>query len=435
MKKFICSLMAIGLIVANAQNNDYKKRPTLLINFTTFDFKSAQAIRSTSLSTVLTEKRWSKVTDMGIGFGISYLKGLSDHVDLMASMNGAFVKYPFREKLPYTNDALLMEADAVANVKLLTDKHIVVPYLSAGVGVSKYATVWGAYIPVGAGIQVRLMEETYFITNFQYRLPVTQEANNHFVYSIGFGTSLSPLKKVAVEAKPLPVVPEVVPPAIEVIAPKDGDGDGITDDTDKCPTVAGLAKYFGCPATDTDKDGINDEDDKCPNQPGLARYQGCVIPDTDADGVNDEKDKCPTEAGLVTNDGCPVKEVVKIAPTVVEEIKAAVNTAAKNIFFETGKATLLKKSFSALAAVTKNLKENESIRLEIEGHTDNTGAAKTNLILSQKRANAVLNYLVKNGIEKTRLSAKGFGSTKPLATNKTAAGRAQNRRVVLQVIQ
>lgn len=195
MKKFLCSLMAIGLLAANAQNSDYKKRPTLIVNLTTFDFKTAQAIRSSSLSTVLTEKRWSKVTDMGLGFGVSYLKGLCDHVDLMASINGTFVKYPFRDKPSYNRDALLMETDAIANIKLLTDKHIVVPYLSAGVGISKYATVWGGYIPVGAGIQVRVMEDTYFLTNFQYRLPVTQEANYHFTYSIGFGTTLSPKKK------------------------------------------------------------------------------------------------------------------------------------------------------------------------------------------------------------------------------------------------
>lgn len=187
--------MAIGLLAANAQNSDYKKRPTLIVNLTTFDFKTAQAIRSSSLSTVLTEKRWSKVTDMGLGFGVSYLKGLCDHVDMMASINGTFVKYPFRDKPSYNRDALLLETDVIANIKMLTDKHIVVPYLSAGVGISKYATVWGGYIPVGAGIQVRIMEDTYFLTNFQYRLPVTQEANYHFTYSIGFGTTLSPKKK------------------------------------------------------------------------------------------------------------------------------------------------------------------------------------------------------------------------------------------------
>lgn len=234
----------------------------------------------------------------------------------------------------------------------------------------------------------------------------------------------------------MPVLPPVVvPPAVVVDKPKDTDADGVADETDKCPTVAGLAKYFGCPATDTDKDGINDDEDKCPNQPGVARYEGCLIPDADGDGVNDEKDKCPTEAGPITNAGCPVKEEVKIVSPVAEVIKKEVDNAAKNIFFETGKATLLKKSFAALTDMVAMLKENESVSLAIEGHTDNTGAAKTNAILSQNRANAVLNYLVKNGIDKARLTATGFGSAKPVATNKTAAGRAQNRRVVIKVNQ
>ena len=195
MKKFLCSLLAIGIISANAQDNDYKKRPTLLINLTTFDFKTAQAIRSSSLSTVFTEKKWSKLSSMNLGFGLSYLKGLYNHLDLMVSMNGAFVRYPFRDKASYNNDALLLETDAVVNLKLLTDKHCVVPYLSGGFGVSTYSGVWGAYMPFGAGIQVKLLEDTYFLTNIQYRVPVTQEASSHFTYSIGFGTSLSPKKK------------------------------------------------------------------------------------------------------------------------------------------------------------------------------------------------------------------------------------------------
>ncbi len=226
-----------------------------------------------------------------------------------------------------------------------------------------------------------------------------------------------------------------MPPVVVVDTPKDTDGDGVADENDKCPTVSGLAKYLGCPATDTDRDGINDDEDKCPNQPGLARYEGCMTPDADGDGVNDEKDKCPTEAGPITNDGCPVKQEVKVVSPVAEVIKKEVDKAARNIFFETGKATLLKKSFTALADMVTMLKENENISLAIEGHTDNTGAAKTNQILSHNRANAVLNYLVKNGIDKDRLSATGFGSTKPVATNKTAAGRAQNRRVVINVNQ
>jgi len=88
----------------------------------------------------------------------------------------------------------------------------------------------------------------------------------------------------------------------------DTDGDGMNDEVDKCPKVAGLAKYNGCPIPDTDNDGINDEVDKCPKVAGLAKYNGCPIPDTDNDGVNDEQDKCPTIAGIAKFMGCPDKD-------------------------------------------------------------------------------------------------------------------------------
>ena len=426
MKKFLCSLLAIGTLAANAQDNDYKKSPTLTVNFSAFDFKTASAIRSSSLSSVLNNKKWNKLKTMDIGFGLSYLKGITNNIDFVGSLNGAFTKYPFRDKAAPTNSALLLEGDAAVNIKLLTDNYVVVPYLTAGIGVSRYPTVWGAYTPLGAGIQVKIAKENFVFINAQYRIPVTENENYHFFYSVGVGGPLFD-KKEAPVAKPLPPIPpvEVAPPA-----PKDTDGDGIIDDNDKCPTVPGLAKYQGCPIPDTDGDGINDENDKCPNVPGTAKYQGCPVPDTDGDGLNDEMDKCPTEAGPASNNGCPIPK-----PKVTEEMTTKVNMAAKNIFFATGKATLLAKSFPALDQVIAVLKENETVNLEIDGYTDNTGSLKINQTLSQNRANSVMNYIVKKGISKDRLTAKGFGPADPIATNKTAAGRAQNRRVVMKLAE
>jgi outer membrane protein OmpA-like peptidoglycan-associated protein/opacity protein-like surface antigen len=204
----------------------------------------------------------------------------------------------------------------------------------------------------------------------------------------------------------------------------DRDGDGIADMDDKCPDVAGLAKYQGCPIPDTDNDGVNDEMDKCPTVAGFARYQGCPVPDTDGDGINDEMDKCPTIAGVASNYGCPV-----IAKEIVEKI----NYAAKNIFFATGSYKLLDKSNKSLDDVVALLKQDQSLMLDIDGHTDAQGSDESNQVLSDNRAGAVKNYLVSKGIDASRLKSTGYGETKPIADNTTAAGRAKNRRTEMQV--
>ena len=204
----------------------------------------------------------------------------------------------------------------------------------------------------------------------------------------------------------------------------DRDGDGIADIDDKCPDVPGIAKYQGCPIPDTDGDGINDEMDKCPTVKGLARYQGCPIPDTDGDGVNDEEDKCPTRPGPASNRGCPV-----IAKEVVEKV----NFAAKNVFFSTGSYKLLPKSFKSLDAVVELMKADNSLMIDIDGHTDSQGTDESNQVLSDNRAGAVKNYLTGKGIDASRLKSTGYGETKPVADNSTAAGRAKNRRTEMTV--
>ena len=200
----------------------------------------------------------------------------------------------------------------------------------------------------------------------------------------------------------------------------DRDGDGIADMDDKCPEIFGVARYQGCPIPDTDGDGINDELDKCPTVAGIARYQGCPIPDTDGDGVNDEEDKCINEKGPASNFGCPV---------ISEAIIKRVNVAAQNIFFQTAKSTLLPKSFPKLNDVVTILKDNPSFKVQIDGHTDFVGNDAYNQTLSEQRAAAVKAYLVSQGIAESRLSSAGYGESRPVADNNTAAGKAKNRRV------
>jgi OOP family OmpA-OmpF porin len=156
----------------------------------------------------------------------------------------------------------------------------------------------------------------------------------------------------------------------------------------------------------------------------VARYQGCPIPDKDGDGVNDEEDKCPSEAGPASNFGCPV---------INAEIIKKVNMSAKNIFYATGSSKLLAKSNASLNNVVTILNDNPGYKVDIAGHTDNTGKAEKNQTLSESRANSVKAYFVSKGIDESRLNATGFGQDKPIADNKTVAGRSKNRRVELNV--
>jgi outer membrane protein OmpA-like peptidoglycan-associated protein len=233
----------------------------------------------------------------------------------------------------------------------------------------------------------------------------------------------------------------------------DTDGDGINDEEDSCKTVAGTLKYKGCPIPDTDGDGINDEEDKCPTVKGIAKYQGCPIPDTDGDGVNDEEDKCPNQAGPASRNGCPVtdrdndgvNDDVDRCPDVpgtaanngCPEVPANVNktiaTAAQNITFGSGNAKLASRSNAGLNRIVAILNENPTVKLSIEGHTDNAGDEAKNQQLSEDRAAAVKAYFVSKGISEDRITSEGFGETRPIAANTTASGRAKNRRVEIKV--
>jgi outer membrane protein OmpA-like peptidoglycan-associated protein len=235
----------------------------------------------------------------------------------------------------------------------------------------------------------------------------------------------------------------------------DKDGDGIADATDKCPEVAGLARYKGCPIPDTDKDGINDEEDQCPQKPGTAKYKGCPVPDTDGDGLNDEADSCPDKPGTVEFNGCPIPDSDgdgvndkedkcpteagdrenNGCPAIKKEIVEKVNLAARNIFFASSSNKIVITSFTSLDEVASILQSNPDLKLEISGHTDNTGKAEANLSLSQKRADAVKQYLVQKGIDAGRIKATGYGQQHPLYDNKTEEGKAKNRRVELKLSQ
>ena len=210
----------------------------------------------------------------------------------------------------------------------------------------------------------------------------------------------------------------------------DSDGDGVPDYKDQCPNTPAEAydsvDEKGCPA-DSDEDGVADFMDECPNTPkaaiGHVDEKGCEL-DSDGDEVPDYKDECPTVPGVKKNKGCP---------EIKREVRQLLQKAMQGIEFETGKATIKKKSFPLLDQIAASFIENSNYIIEVQGHTDNVGNADYNMKLSDDRANAVRNYLISKGVESTRMMANGYGMEQPIADNNTKAGRQKNRRVEFKI--
>lgn len=246
----------------------------------------------------------------------------------------------------------------------------------------------------------------------------------------------------------------------------DLDKDGLADNVDQCPSKPGPKDNKGCPISDRDKDGVPDNKDKCPDKAGIKVADGqtpagCPLPDQDNDGVPDKTDQCPDKPGVKVataetklgcptatdkdNDGvpddqdqCPTEPGVKVAEGLTKlgcpKVKILASVPQR-ILFEFGRATIRPQYKRPLEQVVKLLLEYPTARVRIEGHSDNVGRTSYNLKLSERRARAVLRYLVRRGIPANRLEAKGYGKSKPLVSNTTSANRAKNRRVDFTVLK
>ena len=254
---------------------------------------------------------------------------------------------------------------------------------------------------------------------------------------------------------------------------QDTDGDGLTDSVDKCPTEPedfdGIEDEDGCPdlTRDRDGDGIPDEVDQCPDNPeDKDSYQdedGCPDPDNDGDQVLDPQDKCPLQPedrdGFEDVDGCPdpdndqdrIADAVDQCPNQPEDYdgdadedgcpdlyKAIVITdnrieLKQKVFFATASDRILERSFELLNEVAMALRDNPTITVRIEGHTDSRGSESYNLKLSQRRAASVRRYMMAQGIDGSRMESEGFGEQNPIEDNRTSEGRAANRRVEFHI--
>ncbi len=221
----------------------------------------------------------------------------------------------------------------------------------------------------------------------------------------------------------------------------DRDGDGILDKDDKCPDTPGVAEEQGCPLKikDKDGDGIPDDKDLCPEKPedmdGIEDANGCPEDDADQDGILDAVDKCPLKAetknDFEEDDGCPDEKPTPKVVVTCERFELN-----ESIYFDLAKFSIQARSFPILDQLAEALKSNTHVkRIRIEGHTDSQGKDSSNLTLSNNRAREVRKYLVNKGIAGKRLESKGYGETRPIATNDTEQGRAQNRRVDFVIVE
>ncbi|MEQ1438299.1 thrombospondin type 3 repeat-containing protein [Fontimonas sp. SYSU GA230001] len=254
----------------------------------------------------------------------------------------------------------------------------------------------------------------------------------------------------------------------------DSDGDGVPDSRDQCPnTPKGVpVNTNGCPL-DSDGDGVPDYLDKCPGtRPGTrVNAEGCSLEDRDGDGIPDELDKCPgTPPGIpVGPDGCPLDSDGDGVPDYMDECprtpagakvlpngcaltgdcrkprpgeQADANGCAidknfilRGVKFEFDSDRLTPAAREILNEVAQTLQAYPNIDVELEGHTDAIGSDAYNLGLSERRANAVKVYLEGRGVKGKRMKPVGYGESRPIATNETDAGREENRRVELKVIE
>lgn len=434
------------------------------------------------------EPEWENWDDIfeteGRGIELAYNRALDDHATLVVPVKlGTARKSSERNNgIPGRNE-LLANLDAQMQYSLLKRGRLINPYAALGVG-----TTWNVddehfdfNIPASLGLNIRLAKNLYANAQTQYRFSLEDRPGWH--HGIGgtvfFGDDEEPAPPSDRDADGILDITDACPdiPGVPALnGCPDRDGDGVGDADDKCPDVAGVAALMGCP--DRDSDGITDAEDTCPDLAGVAAFKGC--PDTDGDGIPDNLDKCPREAGTAALQGCPVRDrdgdgiadaddrcpdqyggsalrgcpdsdgdgvadgddrcpdkagpaSNKGCPEIKAEDKAKLERAVKLVQFQTGKSTLLASSYKVLDEVVSVMNQYPEYSLNISGHTDSSGDDKMNQELSERRAKSCYEYLISKGVNAARIEYAGYGETKPRATNATAAGREQNRRVEFEL--
>jgi len=264
---------------------------------------------------------FSRFNDYHNGFEVAFSKSLQNRLNLVVPFKIGVVNDDVFDLNKFdqgrTLHKLVYGLDAQIQYQFFSPEKEIVPFVLLGLGfVGEQEGEINMQAPVGGGFQFRVAPNAYITLQSEYRFGFTEGRTNlhhglGFIYLFGKGTPPEPEEEMEEEIidsdgdgvkDDLDLCPQIA--GLEKLnGCPDSDGDGIADYQDKCPNIAGIKELAGCP--DSDGDGVADADDKCPNLAGLTTNDGCPIADKDNDGITDDKDKCPDMAGPADNDGCP----------------------------------------------------------------------------------------------------------------------------------
>lgn len=525
--KNLLSIIFFGCCVytPHAQILPVKKQPTVGLHFFYNDFQTASLFKTTSIGEVLKNKTWNKPRNMEGGFGLDYLKGITDKIDLTATINTSWVNYLLPSGTLYGSSNFLLDLNAGTHIKLLADKHVFTPYLITKIGYTAYKKISGFSLLPGAGIQVNLFNEAFILSTIEYRLALNNSLSNQLYYSVGIATSITnkktnTLKKPIIkpviikELKPITiivsdtikkaikipikdivitVIDEATEVALQFVEVTIKNNNGI--ELKAISNLDGKVIFNNIKADDYIINGwlnkiatttatvIKNNFDSAGNQIAMAithndpRFTlvGNTVDKTAGTSVDSAEIlitntsfnnnfsttsaspngqfRIPLDAASdftvvgkkagfistienISTKGLNRSVVLYIKLQLnIEDTKTGKSIVLNKIYFETGKTDLKIASSSDLNKLVQFLKDNIDTKLEIKGHTDNSGSILNNAKLSQLRAENVMVYLVGKGIDPARLLAKGFGSSIPIESNATETGKARNRRVEIMVIK
>lgn len=399
--------------------------------------------------------------DLNQAYGVGIGYNLSENFEIEALINR--ITGTDYENTDNEIKGLLTRAEALYH--LMPDSPVV-PYVAFGVGNMELNPERGPTEDTfGAiyGVGIKFFMDEFWALRFDVRhfigfdqgVDEWSETDNNLLATLGVNLQLGGQKPASAPrdtdgdgvTDDLDKCPDT-PKGVSVDAsgcPLDSDGDGVPDYLDKCPdTPKGVAVDTNGCELDSDGDGVCDSSDKCPNTPkGVEVDENGCPPDTDGDGVPDYLDKCPdTPKGApVDRVGCPldsdgdgVYDYLDRCPGTAKGImvdeKGCPLSFTLEIEFDNNKADIRPVYHDRMAEAAAFIAKYPAPQILIAGHTDSSGSDAYNQKLSERRAANVRQYLIDNfGIKSDKLVAKGYGESQPIASNETAAGRQKNRRV------